>query len=284
MDPSYNASYPGDFSNTNQAPKTKKWLIVGIVSVVVLLVVVLLVSIFANGRQSTSSSSQISNAVNQYANYIINGDVDNSNIGEYSESKTYFIAEMLYSEDDDQNFAKFYREAERLLQSVDKKQDNIEGGSDNTEEDFLSEFVTLQDTALGILYIYHDLSKYDLNGFTQLYINGDFGLFKEETEERLGLLESSVESASYFIDNVKSMLLATNNMIEIFAQSGCLDSSDGNQANCANLTNRSNDELSILNSADSNIEYIVRTIMSTCLRSIYDIVIYGSQNIGENDA
>lgn len=192
---------------SNGGGKKRRW---PIVVAIVLFVVAIGAGVGAwIASQPWGSGGSGDNILRKYANYVINGDENNNDIGDgYVANRVYFIADQVYNAEETE-FDLFYENANNLI--------NV--SLDVYKDDDVADFLVEQRNMLGVFYIY---KKYDGKITMSDYLEGDYSLLVSEIDIVAESLKQSTNSyVIIYIEDILKLTELIAQLEQIYYNAGC---------------------------------------------------------------
>ncbi len=221
MNPSYNNSFGGvqqpimssggDVVLPNTGGEKKRWPIVVVICLVIVAIVLAIVFVLlpkiGGGKSGNLTMAQ------KYLNYVVNGDENNSDVGDgYSDKRMYYFNVAVDSEKTE-DFDNFYNKANTLLDEIDKK--NI--GDDKKAS------ISIQKDLLTMIKVWRELEEYNSDIVVMdLYLSGG----RESIDK---LIVTKVDSISFenddhikdYVDYMKMRINSVISLVDYYHAVGC---------------------------------------------------------------
>ncbi|MBQ2695640.1 hypothetical protein IJG04_03355 [Candidatus Saccharibacteria bacterium] len=209
------SSGTGDIVLNNNGKKSRKPLVIAIIVVVVMLimaVIALAVSGVFGGKKTSNGNGGIKIAGTQeYLNYVVNGDMDNSEVGDgYSDAQTYYIQKALFINNDD--WDGFYKTASEDLNNFLKQAEE-----ESSQANMISEQLGLVE----MFNVYNNLSGYDVNGLMQAYADGSYNNAQSLISEQLDSLNIGVVYVGEYVNRMDAVMDTVGMVVTLYEENGC---------------------------------------------------------------
>ena len=195
--------------SSNGATKKRRWP-------VVVAIVLFIVAIGAGvgawiASQPWGKGTKDNNNLRRYANYVINGDENDNEIGDgYVTNRIYYVADQVYNAEET-DFDTFYTEANSLIDNMLKVYNETD----------VANYLIEQQNMLKAFYIY---KKYDKKITMDYYLGEDYSSLVAGLSEVAKPLEQSTNTyVAIYAEDIIDLTETIAQLWEIYYNAGCSD-------------------------------------------------------------
>lgn len=263
----------GAFGSAQGSRNTsRKVFIIGAVLIAIAFVGVMIFALVSKNKNGVLSGDL--SMKQEYVNLVINGDINNSEIGEqYNRSSRGYYFNERFSEELEE-WEAFYNKLNGYLTAMSEKGD----------ADFQA-LIGEQASMLALFTAYRELEGYDSQKLVYEYVEGDFQKAQQTIREKLKTLDLSENVyAEKYAEDMTAILRLIGEYVEVYIADKCDGETVAEISACALSDEAEKENVLISNELEkayNEIEYILDAGVQYYYELVYETAVYGAEASNE---